>query len=206
MTQQVNLYQPILRQQKRVFSSETITMIVAGVAVVMMLLWGFNAWQLNSQKARLAEVQAQEIRTSTEVARLTRELKQQSVSTTLRESVEKLRAEHALKARLYRTLFLEGDEGRGRFAGGFAGALEALGRSRVDGLWLTRIAFADGGKKIDFAGRTRRAELVPQLVETLGEEPLLENLNFSQVRVLQEDSRMSFNLSTTTPERQETEQ
>ena len=203
MTQQVNLYQPILRQQKRIFSSETIALIVAGVTVVMLLLWAYNAWQLEMQRSRLAEVQARETQTAEDVARLTRELKQQSVSTTLREKVESLRAEHALKDRLYRTVFLEGDDGKGRFANGFAGALESLGRSRVNGLWLTRIVFADSGRQVDFHGRTARAEQVPLFVNTLGEQPLLENLTFRRVRVLQEESRLSFDLSTSAPEKEE---
>lgn len=199
MTQQVNLYQPILRQQKRVFSSETILMIVAGVGIVMLLLWAFNAWQLGVQRDRLAEVQARETETAARVAKLSRQISQQVVSTELRQRVEQLRAERDLKDRLFQTLFAE-DSNQGRFSNGFVPPLEALGRQRIGGLWLTRIAFVSSGQDIELAGRTERAELVPQLVGNLGKEEALSTLVFQNVRVLQDGSRLSFELSTRPPE------
>lgn len=203
MTQQVNLYQPILRQQRRVFSSRTIALIVAGVTGFMLLLWAFNLWQVQAQEQRLAEIRDRETATATEVARLTRELGSQTVSTVLRKEVEELRAERSLKERLYQTVFAEAakEKRAGDFSTGFVPALEALGRRRVDGLWIDRIAFADSGRHVLFAGRTQRAELVPQLVQGLGNETALETLSFSTVRVVQDGSRrLAFRLSTRLPE------
>ncbi|MDX1444480.1 MAG: hypothetical protein R3270_12010 [Gammaproteobacteria bacterium] len=205
MTQQVNLYQPILRQQKRVFSSETILLIVAGVGTVMLLLWAFNSWQLGVQRDRLVEVQAREAETAAKVAELTQQISRQEVSVELRQRVERLRAERELKDRLFQTLFAEDNE-EGRFSGGFVPPLEALGRQRIGGLWLTRIAFTSSGRNVDLTGRTERAELVPQLVAELGEEEALSSLVFQKILVLQDGSRLSFELSTRPPESEDEEE
>lgn len=197
MTQQVNLYQPILRTQKRVFSSGTIGLIVAGVAALMLLLWGFNRWQLALQHDRLSEIQQRESATASDVARLTRELNSQVVSTRLRDEVEQLRAEKVLKEQLYRMAYRSDDSSDQAFSAGFARALEAFGRRRVDDLWLTRIVLADSGRNVVLEGRTANAAQVPQLVDHLGRETSLGHMSFRTIRVLQEDEPpLSFVLST----------
>lgn len=204
MTQQVNLYQPILRQQKRVFSSGNISLIVIGAIALMALLWSFNLWQLHDLELRLEEATQREATMATEVTRLTREMSNTQVSSKLKAEVEQLREEARVKEQLVNEVF-SGDSADARlFGSGFVVALEALGRQRVDGLWMTRIEFRDAGGSVSFAGRTQHAEHVPALVRKLANEPALRQVSFRTVRVRRdEDAHLAFVLSTERPAAEE---
>lgn len=194
MTQQVNLYQPILRRQKKVFSAATIGQIVAAAAMVMVLAWGVTRWQLNLYEQRLQEAQKQESEQAARVATLTGQMQAQVESRSLRQEVEKLRQERLLKNRLLESIRSRKlDE-----ATGFAARFTGLGRQQVEGLWLTRIAFADGGAETTLEGRAYKGELVPQLIQQLGGEQAFQGTTFREMRVFlpEEERNVAFRLST----------
>lgn len=194
MTQQVNLYQPILRRQKKVFSAATIAQILLAASTVMLIAWGVNQWQLSRYNERLLQTQAQERANATRVAELMTQIQGQVESRTLRQQVETLRKEQILKKRLLESI----QNRRMNESSGFAARFTGLGRQQVNGLWLTRIAFAQGGSETTLEGRAYKGELVPQLIQQLGNEPAFEGARFREVHVFQpEDERnIAFRLST----------
>ena len=53
MIQQINLYQPMLRQPKRIFSALTILQIWSVVALALVVLTGFGQWRVGALAGRL---------------------------------------------------------------------------------------------------------------------------------------------------------
>lgn len=196
MTQQVNLYQPILRRQEKVFSAKTIGQIVLVAVVVMVISWGFNLWQVKRYEAELANLQRSEKATTEQFTALTAKLQGETESRDLRTVVDSLRVESQLKQKLLQSI---DQQGVGE-ANGFAERFAALGRQRINGLWLTDIVFLDNGANIILGGQAYRADLVPQLIQKLSAEPSFSGTRFREIEVrLPDDNKhkaVEFHVST----------
>ena len=59
MTQQVNLYQPIFRKQRKVFSAVTIAQAAAVFIVGLLLIYGYGRWQLAALGADIDALELQ---------------------------------------------------------------------------------------------------------------------------------------------------
>jgi Tfp pilus assembly protein PilN len=66
---------------------------------------------------------------------------------------------------------------------GYSALLRALARRSMEGVWLTRIEFAEAGGELSLAGRASRAELVPAYLERLRAEEGLRGHAFSRLEV-----------------------
>lgn len=203
MMQQVNLYQPILRREKKVFSTATMLQVLGAIALLMVALYAYNAWQLAQLQDHLDALQSQEKALVQRVATVTRGLSPRPESRELRRRVEVARRERELKQQLVRLL---DRRGTGPLANrGFAEAVAALARQPVDGLWLTHLDMYQGGatRELTLRGRSARAELVPQLVQRLANETVFSGVRFQHLQVTTPppgSGALEFELSTTLPE------
>ena len=59
MRQQVNLYQPIFRKQRRVFSARAMFTAAAAVMAGLMAVHGYGVWQLSVLRTEVAGLAAQ---------------------------------------------------------------------------------------------------------------------------------------------------
>jgi hypothetical protein len=71
---------------------------------------------------------------------------------------------------------------------GFSAHLAALGRRHPEGLWLTNIRIADGGRQLMLVGRTLLARLVPKFLSGLQVEPALAGTAFATFTMSGDDS------------------
>lgn len=179
MTQQINLYQPILRRQRKVFSAGTIGVLLVGFLLLMALLWGVDRWQLEQQRENLSRMHAQERATTERIVDLTRKLGTRTEQPVLRKTVESMRREARLKRELLDRIS-GSDLGE---TAGFSGTLEGLGRQRLQGLWLTHIVLADGGREMRLRGNSQDAALVPRFIQQLGVEASFRGRGFRQLRM-----------------------
>lgn len=186
MTQQVNLYQPILRREKKVFSAVTMLQALAAISVMMLALFAISRWQLERLQDQRESLLAQERELAARFMEFSRTLQERPESRELRQRVELAQRELDLKQRL---LALMQTRDTGAEPGGFAAAFEGLARQRVAGLWLTGVELEkhENDRDVTLRGLTSRAELVPQLVQRLGEEAAFRGLRFEHLRVYQPD-------------------
>ena len=66
---------------------------------------------------------------------------------------------------------------------GYSASLRALARRSMEGVWLTRIEFAEASGELSLSGRATRAELVPAYLERLRGEQALRGQGFSRLEV-----------------------
>lgn len=205
MTQQVNLYQPILRREKKIFSAVTMLQTLAVIGAVMLALFAISRWQLERLEEQRENLLAQERELATRFTEFSRTLQERPESRELRRRVELAQRELDLKQRLLGLMQERSGDGESNH-GGFAAAFAGLARQRVQGLWLTGIELekAEDRRDVTLRGLTARAELVPQLVQRLGEEPAFRGLRFEHLRVFQpaeaeaagSDGALAFELTT----------
>jgi hypothetical protein len=193
--QQINLYQPLFRQQKKIFSAVTMLQMTGFFVVVLGVIY---AWNVRS----LAPFQDELEKTSVEFDRLAARIEQVRVKTPgeaetrlLEQEISRLTRELKYRRELKEAL------AAGTFGNtdGFSGYFEALARGHVDGAWLTGIMIAQGGVQLSLTGLTIDPELVPLYIKRLAESPAFQSRGFNVLelaRSQQEDQLVAFNIGT----------
>lgn len=177
MEQQVNLYEPIFRAEKRLFSARAIAAGLGLLVVSLVALAGYAAYQTSRAEAVVAQLEKQER------ARLA--LMERASSTDGPGDLQAVEADVATLARQVdvreRVLRVIGP-GTGATRG-FATRLDALARPSVEGLWLKRIVFdpAHGGLALE--GATSDPQLVPAYLADLRGDVALAGAAITEFRM-----------------------
>ena len=179
MSQQINLYSPLFRKQKKVFSALAMLQAMGLVVVVVAGFYTYVALQGSLLEIRSAD-SGQQLRSELErlkvySARESPEARAKSLAQ------QKKKLEETLAART-RTAQALAESGLGR-TDGYSGLLRALARLSMDGLWLTRVQFSGEGGEVEIAGRARQPELVAAYLERLRAEESLRGQAFSSLEI-----------------------
>lgn len=172
--QQINLYQPIFRKERKVFCARTLLQAAAVVLVGLMALYGYASWQtvqlgLQAEQQR-AQVQLAQGRLST----LSERYAKHTPSPALERQVAHLAAERNAKLDVLAHLD-RGEIGNRR---GFSTYLEGLARRHLPKLWLTGFQALDGGARLTLSGSAIEPASVPRYLQRLAEEPAFSGREF----------------------------
>ncbi len=195
MNQQINLYQPLFRRQKKVFTFRTLLQITAIAVLGMLLIYAYGHWQTRLLDQQLAQLQTRE---QTTVARLTTVSSQHPDASAAQAGLARLRDSLAAKQQLVARL---ANENIGNTQG-FSAQMAGFARQTLNGLWLTDIELAAGGRELHLIGNTHAPELMPRYLQKLANEESLAGLRFREVRLSRpEESRyILFELATRLPD------
>jgi hypothetical protein len=193
--QQINLYQPMYRQQKKIFSAVTMLQIGGFFLVVLSAAYGYNVHSLSPFRAELAKTSAEFDRIAQSIERVRAVAPGQTEVKLLEREIARLSTELENGRRLKQAL------ATGSFGNteGFSRHFEALARGHVDGAWLTRIAIGRGGNHLDLSGKTIDPELVPLYIRRLGESPVFRKRGFNLLELArseEENQLVTFNIGT----------
>jgi hypothetical protein len=177
MYQQINLYQPIFRKQRQVFSAATMAQALAVVAVTLLGLYAYGAATVRALEAEVVQLEGREKALATQLMRIDPALSDHRRAE-LDAELGRLNATLLDQQRLIEVL-REQPLGNG----GFSSYLAALARRRTPEVWLTAIAVNGGTGAIELAGRSLRPSLVPELLQRLGEEPALAGQTFDRFEI-----------------------
>jgi hypothetical protein len=181
MTQQINLFNPVFRKQRTVLTLSRIAMCAVAAVAVMSGIWYYQLQVVNGLKAELAAAQ-----NLLKAQRAYVDKVGQGVAAT----VGKPSAIELEIARLERELEL-GREQIAAIEGGIVGArqgfseyLGAFSRQSLHGLWLTGLDISARGD-ITIRGRVLTPELVPDYLQRLNREQVLQGRHFASLEVRQ---------------------
>lgn len=197
--QQVNLYQPIFRKQKKVFSALALVQALVLLALALTSIYGYGRWQLLALDKALAGAKTQRATTQARLSEIQRLTPPRARDQRLVRAVESLHSQNEFKRRTL--AMLEADLGGAQ--AGFVGQLEGLARQRVDGVWLTRLALSEGGSGIGLNGNALAPELVPRYLQRLSAEASFSGTQFRTFlleRDANQDNWVAFELSSVAKE------
>jgi hypothetical protein len=178
MYQQINLYQPIFRKQRQIFSAVTMLQVAAFFAVALLAVYGYGVWQVRGLEAEMVQLEGRERAFAAQIGRI-----DPTTNTDRRSAVERELKE--LNATLFgqqRLVDVLREQPLGTTAG-FSGYLGALGRQHTDGLWLTDFVINGGAGALELSGRSVRAELVPEYLQRLGTEQAMAGQRFDRLDI-----------------------
>jgi hypothetical protein len=181
MQQQVNLYQPIFREQDKLFSAARMAVGLGVFSAGLVLLTGFVGWRIAHLNRVLTEIKAQEVAHQRLVEHVSVMMDQVETQPQIEHRLNILARE--LDRRQQALRYLHSDEMGAR--SGFAERMEALAREQVEGLWLRGALFTADAGRMTLTGRTTNAELVPIYLARLAHEPALAGTKLELMEIRQ---------------------
>lgn len=173
MNQQINLYQPVFRKQKKPFSAVAILQITCTVAVIFAGLYVNDLLQARELERQLADTTVTHEQLQKRMKEL--EAKNRSPSKLLEIQVKnmarRLQQQQAITDMLSKGLYTN--------TTGFSYHFEALARQHVEGSWLTQIEISKGGTGLQLSGTTYSPELVPVYMQRLLQEQVFSSTSFN---------------------------
>jgi hypothetical protein len=188
MLQQVNLYEPIFREDSKLFSATTICVglgaVAAGLAAITVFYW----LHVNSLERQLRTVHTQESAQEKLIEQAKAIVEQAGSHQTIDAHLQAMVIELGRRNQAVR--YLRGEDAAGAGASmranrGFVGRMTALARQQLDGLWLTGATFISGTGGFELSGSALRADLVPIYLGRLTNEPAIAGTHLQTVDIRQ---------------------
>ena len=179
MPQEINFYQRSFRQETPIFSSGVVAPVMAAVAVMMLLGYGYAWKQVEGLQAELKVVAQQEAAALDRLEKLRPIINsvtgEKSLSEQLEDALRTLEEKQTVLTLVNGATL--GD------TQGFSRHLKSLALQTGDGLWLTQITLSGTGEKTELQGLARRPELVPTYVQNLAGEHPFAHQRFQQFQI-----------------------
>jgi hypothetical protein len=181
VSQQINLFNPVFLQQKKIFSARmmagALLVLFAGVAALN--LYGNMRLQALQKQADLgaAQLAQKQARLASVAAEFAPRQKNPAVGAELLDAERQLAALRDVSGVLER-----GELGNTQ---GYAEYFRALARQHVDGLWLTGVSITGAGIDIGVRGRALDPQRVPGYLNRLTSEPIMRGKAFGSLQIAQ---------------------
>jgi Tfp pilus assembly protein PilN len=183
MGQQVNLYQPILGAEKRLFSARAIGAALTILIVCMGGLTAFGFWRTHRIERSVDQLERQEAANLALIERSSTALRPRLTLPQLDAEARSLSADIDARERALEIIRL----GSVAPATGFAARLEALARGHLDGIWLSTIIVGSGEGRLAMRGATTDPDLLPAYLAALAQEPALDGVRFDKLAMRRAD-------------------
>ena len=182
MYQQINLYQPVFRQQSKVFSAITLLSMLAVVAVFLLGLCVHSSWTLGGLNNTAASLDIQYQQLNAQFAEI--ETKRKSATQSPLES-EIFQLQHRIDG--HQELLGKFDRVAIRTSPGFGKFFEALTLQNLPGLWITGLRLTDDGLT-EVRGTTLNPSLVPRYLQEMPDSPRFKSLQSGSVHLARDDT------------------
>ena len=175
MTQHLNLLDAGLRQVRPRLSFVLLLNSLAGVVVVMLLVYVVLAFQVSALTGDVRRAQEQLKAEQADAQKLAGVAAARKPDPQLEAEIARLQGE--LRQAQDTVSALKGGSFGDRQ--GFAEYLRAFSRQSLDGLWLTAFTITGAGE-LEITGRALRPDLVPAYIQRLNEEDVLAGRSFAR--------------------------
>lgn len=207
MSQQINLFNPIFLQQKKIFTTSTMARALGVLLLGGLLMVAYG-------RSSVAALEKEAARTTALLAVRQAKLDTVNLEYAPRRKSPELDAQlRQAKAELAALTEVAGVLRRGELGNtdGYSGYFKALARQKVDGLWLTGVSIVGAGNDIGVRGRALDAALVPDYLGKLAREGVMQGKAFTSLQIGQPSPKegegkpltapfVEFNLQSAAPE------
>lgn len=176
MYQQINLYQPVFRQEARIFSCRTLLVIWGLVILLLVGLYVSQRFSLSQTEASTLLVSSQHERLNQQIVTLMADV-DSSESERIETEIQQLQLTRDGIALLLAKM-------RGSampVASRFSALLECFAEQHLAGVWLTGIDIS--GDTIRLSGQATSKRLVPRYLQRLNQHEALYGNPFTQVQL-----------------------
>lgn len=179
MHQQINLFQPIFREERRLFDATAVVWSLGIIAMALLSLWAYGTFKVNELESEVAHLRDQQ-RAQEQMASTAGSLRSARANPSqIQARVSRLTEELVMRTRALDLL----QNGTAGHTSGFAAKLEALANQHVDGLWISHIHLGSSASSMGLSGETLDPDLVPRYLRALASEPALKGTRFDDFSI-----------------------
>lgn len=175
--QEINLLDESLVDRKPALPATQVVLAILVATACMAALAGWMSLRLNAPRAELEQLAQRSRSLEASVAELITRLDAHKPDPTLALETRRL------EVRLVQLRRLADSAEAGGQTRPLTAFVEGLGRQRPEGLWLTRILVANGGRDLALAGSVLEPGLLPTYIASLGQESAFAGLAFGDLRL-----------------------
>lgn len=178
MSQQINLYNPLLLKQQKLFSLRTMTQALGLILLGNFLFYGYASYRTANLEKQASQTTQLYNATLVRFEQTKVESGPRSPSALLADEVARTEAQLKTRRRIIGLL----EQGALGNRQGFSGYFRALSRQTMEGLWLTGFQVS-GADEVAISGRALKPELVPAFINQLKQEPVLAGKTFASLEM-----------------------
>lgn len=182
--QQINLYQPILRKQERIFSLKTLLQGNLLILAILVLIYGVTLYQTHTLRSQHAQLLQQRLERTEHLADIQKKFQPVAQDPNLDAAIDEKQALLNHRMRLLNELRHQNTGADGN--PGFSEQLSGLARQDARNIWLQQISLRDG-KQLTLRGMATDAREVPQFIQRLTNEPSFNGTTFTQVQITRDE-------------------
>jgi len=185
VSQQINLFNPKLQRQKKLFSAVAMLQALLLIAIGAMALAAFMNYRVAGTE-RLAETGREQVALrEARLVKVSQDFAPRKRDPALAQEVADAEANLRVLQDA-KEMLLRGDFGN---AVGYSVYLRGLARQTVAGVWLTKLTIS--GNDMGIEGSSVRADLVPHYISRLAGESAFEGKSFGGLEITQADEIVS---------------
>lgn len=175
MSQQINLFNPILLRQRKYFSAATMAQALGLILLGSLLVALYVNYRSTGLRAEADKTSAQLVLAQAQQVRINAEFGARAPNPQLAAELQKTSADVKALQQIF-DILQTGEIGN---TDGYSAYLRAFSHQITDGLWLTGLVIHGAGNEIALHGRTLRPELVPSYIGRLTKEPVMHGKSFA---------------------------
>lgn len=173
MSQQVNLYQPVFRKQRRKFSAATMLQATVLMVLGIGFMYGYTYWQVRQLRADVVQTDKQLASLTKRLDETMSQFGERLQSKDLQAQVQKLQQQLVEKQNLQQVL-----QSAQFNTQGFSGYFIAFARQHIPEVWITSLDIVGAADQMVLSGRSTNPELVPRYLQRLSSETRLRGIEF----------------------------
>lgn len=182
MSQQINLYNPLLLKQKKIFSARAMAQALGLIALGLTAVYGYARYQVANLQTETEHAGKRHEAVQARLARISQQFGPRQKSAELEANIKRAEAELLALAEVQAAL----KQGGLVSTSGFSPYLKALARQAVEGVWLT--GFSVAGSEMAINGRTLKPGLVPDYIHRLSDEQVMQGRKFAMLEMRQPEA------------------
>jgi len=182
ITQQVNLFQPIFRKERKLLSFRVMLQACAAVLVVLMMMYGWGVRQTQQMNVEVEQLRNQQARFAIQLSDISARLAGMKTDTAPQLALSELERELVARRKVVNALTRVRDS----YTQGVSAYLESFSRQSPKGVWLTGFTVQAGGEGLVIRGRSLKPELVPTFLQQLSTEKALKGTEFGLLQIQRE--------------------
>lgn len=183
INQQVNLFQPIFRKERKLLSFKVLTQACAAVLVVLVMMYGWSVQQTQQMVVDLAQLEKQQAQVTAQLTEVSARLAGMKTDTAPQLELADLEQELVARQKVITALTRVKDS----YTRGVSDYLESFSRQAPKGVWLTGFTVQAGGEGLVIRGSSLESALVPIFLQRLASETALQGTEFGLLQILREE-------------------
>jgi len=179
MSQQINLLNPALIKQKNFLNTNNMAIMLGLLLVLMLAYYSYAQKQLSLLILHRSQVAEQLSAVQAQLKQTALLHTPHAINKALLDQITQLEQKEAMQQQVLQTV----NQSSATPDKGYAALMRAFARQSLDGLWLTGFSIDSFTQQLNISGRTLQAELVPEYITRLGNEPALKGKLFAALNM-----------------------